>query len=142
MKHPHLDTLCNVVDSKPAMSLPNYSLTSHSPYHRKPKLVGLTTLVLMESEDSVVPIPMCHTLPLMRTRKPVKQVEVFREMNEDLSQLGQTGHVFKEEFLAKDGKMLENMKIKADTVGQRWDSIFKVAWPSPNRPSAIPSPSL
>ena len=31
-KHPHLDTLRYVVDSKPAMALPNYSLTSHSPY--------------------------------------------------------------------------------------------------------------
>ena len=31
-KHPHLDTLCNVVDNKPAMSLPSYSLASHSPY--------------------------------------------------------------------------------------------------------------
>ena len=32
-KHPHLDTLRYVVDSKPAMALPNYPLTSHSPYH-------------------------------------------------------------------------------------------------------------
>ena len=31
-KYPHLDTLRYVVDSKPAMSVPNYSLTSHSPY--------------------------------------------------------------------------------------------------------------
>ena len=31
-KHPHLDTLRCVVDSKPAMALPNYSLISHSPY--------------------------------------------------------------------------------------------------------------
>ena len=30
-KHPHLDTLRYLVGSKPAMSLPNYSLTSHSP---------------------------------------------------------------------------------------------------------------
>ena len=66
-KHPHLDTLRNVVDSKPAMSLPNYSLASHSPYRWKPELVGLTTLVLMESEDSVLPIPMCHALPLIGT---------------------------------------------------------------------------
>ena len=29
-KHPHLDTLRYVVDSKPAMSLPNYSLASYS----------------------------------------------------------------------------------------------------------------
>ena len=46
-KHPHLDTLRYVVDSKPAMSLPNYSLTSHSPCRWKPELVGLTTPVLM-----------------------------------------------------------------------------------------------
>ena len=52
-KHSHLDTLRNVVDSKPARSLPNYSLTSHSPYHLKTALVGLTTLVIMESEDLV-----------------------------------------------------------------------------------------
>ena len=49
-KHPHLDTLRYVVDGKPAMALPNYSLTSHSPYRWKPELVGLTTPVLMESE--------------------------------------------------------------------------------------------
>ena len=133
-KHPHLDTLRNVVDSKPAMSLPNYSLASHSPYRWKPELVGLTTPVLMESEDSVLPIPMCHALPLIGTSEPVKHVEAFREVNKDLSQLGQTGHVFKEDFLAKDGEMPANMKIEADTVGQRWGGIFNVAWPSPNRP--------
>ena len=30
--------------------------------------------------------------------------------------------------------MLENMKIEADNVGQRWCGIFNVAWPSPNKP--------
>ena len=47
LKHPHLDTLRCVVDSKPAMALPNCSLTSHSPYHWKPELSRLTTPVLM-----------------------------------------------------------------------------------------------
>ena len=65
---------------------------------------------------------------------PVKQVDVFREANEELLELGPTGHVFKEEFLARDGDMLANMKIEVDNVGQRWDRIFNVAWPSPNRP--------
>ena len=37
------------------------------------------------------------------------------------------GHVFKEEFLTKDGDMLANMKIEADNVGRRWDGIFSVA---------------
>ena len=133
-KHPHLDTLRYVPDSKPAMSPPNYSLTSHSPYRWKPELVGLTTPVLMESEDAVLPLPMCHGLALIGTSEPVKQVDIFREVNEELSELGQTGHVFKEEFLAKDGDMLANMKIEADNVGQRWGGIFNVAWPSPNRP--------
>ena len=133
-KHPHLDTLRNVAGGKPAMSLPNYSFASHSPYRWKPELVGLTTPVLMESKDSVLPIPMLHALPLIGTSELVKQVEAFREVNEDLSQLGQTGHVFKEEFLAKDGEMLANMKIEADAVGQRWGGIFNVAWPSPNGP--------
>ena len=32
--------------------------------------------------------------------------------------------------------MLANMKIEADNMGQRWGSIFNVAWPSPNRPPA------
>ena len=71
-KHLHLDTLRNVVDSKPAVSLPNYSLASRSPYCRKPELVGLTTPVLMESEGSVLPIPMCHALPLIGASEPVK----------------------------------------------------------------------
>ena len=31
-KYPHLDNLRYLVDSKPAMALPNYSLTNHSPY--------------------------------------------------------------------------------------------------------------
>ena len=39
------------------MSLPTYSLTSNSPYRWKPKLVGLTTPVLMDSEDAVLPLP-------------------------------------------------------------------------------------
>ena len=133
-KHPHLDTLCYVVDSKTAMALPNYSLTSHFPYRWKPELMGLTTRVLMESEDPVLPLPMCHALPLIGTSEPVKQVDIFREANEELSELGRTGHVFKEEFLASDGDMLANMKIEADNVGQRWGGIFNVAWPSPNRP--------
>ena len=55
-------------------------------------------------------------------------------VNEELLELGRTGHVFKEEFLARDGDMLANMKIEADNVGQRWGGILKVAWPSPNPP--------
>ena len=31
-KNPYIDTLRNMVDNKPAISLPNYSLASHSPY--------------------------------------------------------------------------------------------------------------
>ena len=133
-KHPHLDALRNVVDRKPAMSLSNYYLTSHSPYRWKPQLVGLTTPVLMESEDSVLHIPMCHALPLIGTSEPVKQADIFRELNEEISEVGQTGHVFKEEFVAKGGNMLANMKIEVDNVSQRWGGIFNVAWPSPNRP--------
>ena len=127
-----------MVDSKPAMALPNYSLTSHSPYHWKPELLGLTTPVLMESQDAVLPLPMCHALLLIGTSEPVKQVDIFREVNEELSELGRTGHVFKEEFVARDGNMLANMKIEADNAGQRWGGIFNVAWPSPNGP---PDPS-
>ena len=56
-KHPLLDSVRYVVDSKPAMSLPNHSLTSHSPYGWKPELLGLTTPVLMESEVAVLPPP-------------------------------------------------------------------------------------
>ena len=133
-KHPHLDTLRYVVDSRPAMALPNYSLTSHSPYRWKPQLVGLTTPVLMGSEDTVLPLPMCHALPLIGTSEPEKEPDIFREANEELSEFGWTGHVFKEEFLARDGDMLANMKIEADNVGQRWGGIFNVAWPSPNPP--------
>ena len=133
-KHPNLETLRYVVDSKPAMSLPSYSLTSHSPYNWKPELVGLTTPVLMESEDAVLPLPMCHALPLIGTSEPVQQVDVFREVNEELSELGQTRHVFNEEFVAKDGNMLAQMKIEADNVGQSWGGIFNLAWPSSNRP--------
>ena len=48
----------------------------------------------MESEDAVLPLPMCHALPLIGTSEPVKQVEVFREANEELSELGRTGHMF------------------------------------------------
>ena len=70
-----------MVDSKPTMALPNYSLTSHSPYRLKPELVGLTTPVLMESEDAVLPPPMCHALPLIWTSEPVKQVDIFGEVN-------------------------------------------------------------
>ena len=116
-KHPHLDTLRYVVDSKPAMALPNYSLTSHSLYRWKPELVGLTTKVLMESKDAVLPLPMCHALPLIGTCEPVKQVDIFREVNEQLSELGRTGHEFKEEFLARDGDILANMKMEPDNVG-------------------------
>ena len=60
------------------MSLPNYSLISHSPSRWKPEPVGLTTPLPMESEDSVLPIPMCHALPLIGTSETVKQVDVFR----------------------------------------------------------------
>ena len=88
----------------------------------------------MQSKDVVLPIPMCHALQLVGTSEPVKQVDTFRELNEELSELGPTGLVFKDEFLVKDGGMLVNMKIAADNVGQRWGGIFKVAWPSPNRP--------
>ena len=116
------------------MHLPNYSLTSHSPYRWKPELVGLTTPVLMESEDAVLPLPMCHALPLIGTSEPVKQVDIFREVKEELSELCRTGHVFKEELLAGDGDMMANMKIEADNVGQRSGTIFNVAWPSPNWP--------
>ena len=131
-KHPHLDTLCYVVDSKPAMCLPSYSLTSQSPHCWKAELVGLTRPVVMESEDAVLPLAMCHALPLIGTREPV---EKLREVNEVLTELGQTGKVFKEELLAKDGDILANMKMEADSVGQRWGGIFNVAWPSPNRPA-------
>ena len=79
-KHPHLDTLRNVMDSKPAMPLPNYSLTIHSPYRWKPELAGLTTLLLMESEDADLPIPLCDALSLIATSEPVKQVDIFREV--------------------------------------------------------------
>ena len=116
-KHPHLDTLRYVVDSKPAMGLPNYFLTSHSPYRWKPELVGLTTPVLMDSEDLVLPIPLCHALPLIGTSEPVKLVDIFREADDELSELCRTGHVFKEEFLATNVDMRANMKIEADNVG-------------------------
>ena len=132
--HPHLDTLRYLVVSKPAMALPNYSLASHSPYRWKPELVGLTTPVLMEREDAVLPLPMCHALPLIGTSEPVKQWDIFREANEELSVLGWTGHVFKEEFLPGDVDVLMNMRIEADNVGQRWGGNSNVAWPSPNRP--------
>ena len=71
----------------------------------------------MESEDAVLPLPMCHAMPLIGTSEPVKQVDIFGERNEDLSELGRTGHVFKEEFMAKDGDMVANMKIEAENVG-------------------------
>ena len=131
-KHPLLDTLRYVVDNKPAMFLPNYSLTSHSPYCLKPELLGLTMPLLMKSEDAVLPLAMCHALPLIGTSEPVMQVDIFREVNEELLELGQTGHVFKQEFLVKDGDMLTNMKIKADNLGQR--SGGKLALQSQNRP--------
>ena len=35
--------------------------------------------VLMESEDSVLPIPICHALPLIGTSEPVNHVDAFRE---------------------------------------------------------------
>ena len=44
---------------------------------------------------------MCHALPLIGTSEPVKQVDAFREVNEVLLELGQTGHVFKEEFVGE-----------------------------------------
>ena len=133
-KQTHLDNLRYVVESMPAMSLPNNSLNSPSPCRWKPELVGLTTPVLMESEDAVLPLPMCHALPRIGTSEPVKQVDILREVSEELSELGQTGHVFKEGFLAKDGDMVANIKIEEDNVGQRCGGIFNVAWPSPNRP--------
>ena len=133
-KHPHPHTISNVVDSKPPMALPHYSLTSHSPYCWRPELVGLTMPVLMVSEDSVLSIPMCHALPLIGTSGPVKQVDIFRKVYKDVSHLGQTWHMFKEEVLAKNGEMLANMNIETDTAGHRRGSIFNVAWPSPNRP--------
>ena len=71
--------------------------------------MGLTTPVLMHSEYAVLPLPMCHARPLIGTSEPMKQVDIFREVSEELSGLGQTGHVFKEQFLAKDGDMLRNM---------------------------------
>ena len=134
LKQPHLDTLRYMVESRPAMALSNYSLTSHSPYRWKPQLVGLTTPVLMGSEDAVLPLPMCHALRLVGTSEPEKEVDIFREANEELSEFGWTGHVFNEEFPARDGDMLANMKIEADNVGQRWGGIFNVAWPSPDLP--------
>ena len=82
-KQPHLDTLRYVVDTKPDMALPNYSLTGHSPYRWRPELMGLTTPVLMESGDAVLPLPTCHALPRIGTSEPVKQVEIFREANEE-----------------------------------------------------------
>ena len=99
------------------MALPNYFLTSHSSYRWKPGLVGLTTPVVMESEDAVLPLPTCHALPLIGTSEPLKQGDIFREANEELSELGQTGHMFKDEFSARDGDMLAKMKIEADNVG-------------------------
>ena len=75
----------------PAMSLPNHSLTSQPPYRCKPELVRLTTPVLMESEDAVLPIPMRHALPLIGTRESVKQADIFREVNEERSELGGPG---------------------------------------------------
>ena len=134
LTRPHLDTRRYVVDSKPAMSLPNYSLTSHPPYRWKPERMGWTTPVLMESEDAVLPLPMCHALTLIGTSESVKLVDIFRQVNEELLELGQTGHVFKEEFVVNDGDMPANMKIEADNVGQRWGGIFNVAWPGLNRP--------
>ena len=77
---------------------------------------------------------MCHAPPLIGTSELVKQADIFREVNEELSELRQTGHVLKDEGLARDGDMLANMKMEADNVGQRWGGIFNVASPSPNRP--------
>ena len=90
-KHPHLDTLRNVVVSKPATSLPNDSLTSRSTYRWKPELVALSTPRLIEREDSVLPTPMCHAVPLIGTSESVKQVDVLPKVNEEPSELGQTG---------------------------------------------------
>ena len=96
--------------------------------------MGLTTPVPMESEDAVLPLLICHALPLIGTSEPLKQVDIFREGNEELSELAQTGHVFKEEFVARDGNMLAGMKMEVDNVGHRWGGIFNVACSSPNRP--------
>ena len=40
---------------------------------------------MMDSDDSVLPIPICHALPLMRTGELVKQVDALREVNKDLA---------------------------------------------------------
>ena len=88
----------------------------------------------MQSEDFVLSIPMCDALPRFGTSGPVKQVDIFWKVYKDVSQLVQTWHVFKEEVLAKNGEMLANMKIEADTVGHRRGGIFNVAWPSPKWP--------
>ena len=77
---------------------------------------------------------MCHALPLIGSSEPVKHVDNVPEVNEELLELGQNGHVFKEEFLPKYGDMVANMKIEVDNVGQRWGEMFNVARPSPNRP--------
>ena len=77
LRHPHLDALRNTVYSRPTMSLPNCSLTSHSLCCCKPELVGMTTPVLTESEDSVLALPVRHTVPLIGSRTPVEQVELF-----------------------------------------------------------------
>ena len=77
---------------------------------------------------------MCHAFPLIGASEPVKQVDIFREVNEELSELGHMGHVFKEEFVARDGAMLAIMNLEAENAGQRWGGLFNVAWPSPNRP--------
>ena len=114
-----IHTFSNVVNSRPAMSLANYSLTSHSPYRWKPESAALTTPLLMESEDSVLRIPVCPALQLVGTTESDKQGDGLGEENEDLTQLGHTGHVFKEEFLTTDGEMLANMKIHAYTMGPR-----------------------
>ena len=55
-------------------------------------------------------------------------------MNDDLAQFFHAGHVFKQEFLVKDDKMLANMKREVDTLGLRWGSSLNFAWPTPNRP--------
>ena len=75
--------------------------------------------MLIKSEDAVLPLPICHALPLIGTSEPVKQVDIFREANEELSELGLMGHVFKEEFLARDGDVSANMKIEAENLRHR-----------------------
>ena len=118
-KHPKFHTLRNALDGKAPMSIGIYSLASHSPYRWKPELVGLTTPVVMESKDSVVPIPKCHALPLIGTSEPVKQVEALRGSVEGPSAIGLDGPRVQGGISRKGWRVPANLKIEADTVGLR-----------------------